>query len=167
MSIDLQLDNQPGIRDPVILMIGRAAVEQMDIASVLGQLRLLSATREDCALYRGQLSISINGYDTDPRELIDIAEVRAFVIALHSAWPYWAFFLNQLDHSINLWVACLCGDEFPGGGQVQIDVQKLRELLIQGFNGLNELFQKHEFPEKDLFVLSEGLSKKLGEIGPV
>ncbi len=40
----------------LIMMIGRAAAEQMDIRSVLGQLRSLSATREDWAPYRGQLS---------------------------------------------------------------------------------------------------------------
>ena len=163
----MQLDNQPGIHDPVILMIGRAAVEQNDLASVVNQLRLLSATREDCSLYRGQLSIAFDGYDTDARELIDIPEVRSFVIGLHSAWPYWAFFLNQLDHTINLWVACLCGDDFPGGGQVQIDVQKLRDLLVHGYRGLNELFLKHDFLEKELFVQSEGLSRMIGEIGPV
>lgn len=163
----MQLDNQPGIHDPVILMIGRAAVVQNDLVAVVSQLRLLSATREDCWLYRGQLSIAFDGYDTDARELIDIPEVRSFVMGLHSAWPYWAFFLNQLDHTINLWVACLCGDEFPGGGQVQIDVQKLQNLLVHGFECMNELFLKHDFPEKDLLVQSEGLARMLSEIGPV
>lgn len=74
------------------------------------------------------------------------------------------FFLNQLDHTINLWVACLCGDEFPGGGQVQIDVQKLRELLVHGFVGMNALFLKHHFPEENLRVQSEGLGR-LGRLG--
>ena len=148
-------------------MIGRAAVEQSDVAAVMGQLRLLGATREDCWLYRGQLSIAFDGYESDPRELIEVPEVRSFVATLHAAWPYWAFFLNQLDHTISLWAACLCGDVFPGGGQVQIDVQKLRELLIQGFAGMNELFMKHDFPEKDLVIQSEGLARMIQEIGPV
>lgn len=148
-------------------MVGRSAVEQRDVAPVLGQLRLLGATREDCWLYRGQLSIAFDGYEADPRELIEVPEVRSFVATVHAAWPYWAFFLNQLDHTINLWAACLCGDVFPGGGQVQIDVQRLRELLIQGFAGMNELFMKHDFPEKDLFIQSEGLARMIQEIGPV
>lgn len=164
---DLRLDHQPGIHDPIILMISRIAVEQNDLAQVLGQLRLLSATREDCWLYRGQLSIAFDGYDSDARELIDIPELRFFVTGLHAAWPHWAFFLNQLDHTINLWVACLCGDEFPGGGQAQIDVQKLRELLVHGFVGMSELFLKHHFPEENLRVQSEGLARIVGEIGPV
>lgn len=163
----MRIDNQPGVHDPVILMIGRPAVEQNDWAAVLGQLRLLSATREDCWLYRGQLAIAFDGYEADPRELIEIPEVRSFVSTLNAAWPYWAFFLNQLDHSINLWAACLCGDDFPGGGQVQIDVQKLKALLIQGFEGMTELFVRHDFPEKDLFVQSEGLASMFNEIGPV
>jgi hypothetical protein len=148
-------------------MIGRSAVEQNDVATFLGQLRLLGATREDCWLYRGQLSIAFDGNESDPRELIEVPEVRSFVATLHASWTYWAFFLNQLDHSINLWVACLCGVAFPGGGQVQIDVQKLRELLIQGFAGMNELFMKHDFPEKDLFIQSDGLARMIQEIGPV
>jgi len=148
-------------------MIGRSAVEQNDVAAVLGQLRLLGATREDCWLFRGQLSIAFDGYEMDPRELIEIPEVRAFVASLHAVWPYWAFFLNQLDHTINLWAACLCGDAFPGAGQVQIDVQKLKALLIQGFEGMTELFVRHDFPEKALFVQSEGLASMINEIGPV
>ena len=33
MCTVLRLDNQPGIHNPVILMIGRAAVEQNDLVS--------------------------------------------------------------------------------------------------------------------------------------
>ena len=49
----LRHDLQPGVNEPVILMVSRTAVERDDLASVLGRLKLLSATREDAWLYRG------------------------------------------------------------------------------------------------------------------
>ncbi len=162
-----RLDLRPGIAEPVVLLISRREVEQADLPSVLSRLKVFLATREDAWLYRGQMTLVVDGYNHDPRELVDIPEVRTLLRRLEAEWPYWAFFLNQLDHTINLWAACLCGDVFPGGGQVQIDVQKLRELLIQGFVGMNELFMKHDFPEKDLFIQSEGLARMIQEIGPV
>ena len=45
-------------------------------------------------------------------------------------------------------------------------MQKLKALLIQGFEGMTELFVRHDFPEKDLFVQSEGLASMFNEIGP-
>ena len=128
----LRHDLQPGVNEPVILMVSRTAVERDDLASVLGRLKLLSATREDSWLYRGQLSIVFEGYEDDPRELVDLPEVRRFVARLQAAWPYWAFFFNQLDSTISLWLACLCGKAFPGSGRVELDIELLREMLSCG-----------------------------------
>lgn len=160
----LRHDLQPGVTEPVILMVSRSAVERDDLASVLGRLKLLSATREDAWLYRGQLSIVFEGYEDDRRELVDLPEVRRFVARLNAAWPYWAFFLNQLDSTISLWLACLCGKAFPGSGQVELDIELLRETLESGFDDMNALFDKHGFSEEALRVQSEGLTRLVGEM---
>ena len=160
----LRHDLQPGVNEPVILMVSRTAVERDDLASVLGRLKLLSATREDAWLYRGQLSIVFEGYEDDPRELVDVPEVRRFVVRLNAAWPYWAFFMNQLDSTISLWLACLCGKTFPGSGQVELDIELLREMLRGGFDGMNTLFDRHGFSEDALRVQIEGLACLVGEM---
>ena len=160
----LRHDLQPGVNEPVILMVSRTAVERDDLASVLGRLKLLSATREDAWLYRGQLSIVFEGYEDDPRELVDLPEVRRFVVRLNAAWPYWAFFMDQLDSTISLWLACLCGKAFPGSGQVELDIELLREMLRSGFDGMNALFDRHGFSEAALRVQSEGLARLVGEM---
>ena len=36
----------------------------------------------------------IEGYDSDPREIHLIPEVRRFYSAFHEAWPYWLYFCN-------------------------------------------------------------------------
>ena len=104
------------------------------------------------------------GYEDDPRELVDVPEVRRLVARLHAAWPYWAFFMNQLDSTISLWLACLCGKAFPGSGRVELDIELLREMLVNGFDSMNALFDMHGFSEDALRVQSEGLARLVGEM---
>jgi len=69
-------------------MISRREVEAADLASVLSRLKVFLATREDAWLYRGQMTLVVDGYNNDPRELVDIPEVRALLRRLEAEWPY-------------------------------------------------------------------------------
>ena len=91
------LDLRPGVTEPVVLMISRREVQAADLASVLSRLKVFLATREDAWRYRGQMTLVVDGYNNDPRELVDIAEVRALLRGLETEWPYWAYFFNQVD----------------------------------------------------------------------
>ncbi len=152
-----RLDLRPGLREPVVLLISRREVESGDLASVLSRLRVFTATREDAWLYRGQMSLVVDGYESDPRELVDIVEVRNLLKRLEAEWPYWAFFFNQVDDSIKLLLSCAAGKRFLGGGAVEIDSQRIPELLSHAFAGMNSLFDRFGFPEKDLEAMSMGL----------
>jgi hypothetical protein len=48
--------------------------------------------------YAGQQAWAVNGYNTDPRELYEIPEVRLYFRKLHSVLPGW---LGWLDFNIN------------------------------------------------------------------
>lgn len=48
------------------------------------------------------------GYDTDPRELAEIPEVRAFFARLAIEWPHWMWFLHRRVGAIHLLMALLC-----------------------------------------------------------
>ncbi len=160
-----RFDLRPGLTEPVILLISRRAVESMDVVSVIKPLNILLAAREDTWLYRGQLSLVVDGYEDDPRALVDIPDVRSFLRAFSAAWPYWAYFLNQVDDSIIILGSCVCGDSYPGGGAVQIDAEKLRSFLLDGFAGVDALFQKHGFPEAENEVISRGLLEVIEQAG--
>ena len=160
-----RFDLRSGFKDPVVLMISRNAVEKMDVESVIKPLRILLATREDTWFYKGQMSLVMDGWDEDPRALVDIPEVRTFLRAFHEAWPYWAFFFNQVDDSIIILGSCVCGSSYPGGGAVQIDSEKLKKWLLEGFDGVNELFEKHGFPGSENEVLSRGLLEVIEQAG--
>ena len=114
-------DLRKGVTDPGVLLISRRQVEQQDLASVLDSLKVFTATREDAWLYRGQMSLVVDGYNHDPHELVDIPKVRHFLKRLAAQWPYWGFFLNQVDDSIKILGSCCCGVEFSGRGAVLID----------------------------------------------
>lgn len=149
-------DLRSGLTTPVVLLISRRQVEEGNIKSVLQQLKILTAAREDTWLYRGQMSLVIDGYDADPRELVDIPEVRKFLTEFATAWPYWVFFFNQIDDSLVILGSCVCGKAFPGAGAVEIDMQRLEEFMHIGFAGLNELFLKHRFPQHEFKSQSSG-----------
>ena len=146
-------------------MISRRQVESNDMASVVNELKILLASREDCWLYRGQVSLVVDGYEDDPRELVDIPEVRAFLRDFTVQWPYWAFFFNQVDDSIILLGSCVCGKSYPGGGMVEMDVDKIKQFLLDGFEGINSLFDKHGFPETELESMSRGLIEVMEQAG--
>ena len=71
MTQHLRLDLRPGVTEPLVLMIPSREVEVGDIASVLLRLKVVLATREDAWLYRRQMTLVVDGYDDDPRELVD------------------------------------------------------------------------------------------------
>ena len=146
-------------------MISRRQVEEADIDSVLRNLKPFLATKEDAWLYKGQMVMTVDGYNDDPRELVDIPEVRAFLRTLASQWPYWAFFFNQVDDSIKLLGSCVCGTSFPGRGAVEVDARLLGDFMNQGFAGMNFIFEKYGFPEDELESMSRGLGEVIEQAG--
>ena len=134
-----KIDLRRGVIEPVLLVISRRQVSESDIASVLFELKSLTATREDCWRYRGQMTLVVDGYDNDPREFVDIPEVRSFLAQFSVAWPYWSFFFNQIDDSIILLASCYCGTAFPGDGAVEIDAHRLGVFLQIGFDGMSAI----------------------------
>ena len=101
----------------------------------------------------------------NPRELVDIVEVRSLLQTLGQQWPYWAFFFNQVDDSIKLLGSCVCGSRFPGHGAVEIDGNKVVNFLRHGFDGMNTVFEKFGFPEDELESMSRGLVEVIEQAG--
>ena len=146
-------------------MISRREVEAGDLDSVLSRLKVFRANREDTWRYRGQMTLVVDGYDDDPRELVDILEVRTLLRRLEAAWPFWAYFFNQVDDSIKLLLSCAAGHQFLGRGAVEMDAELVAKALSRGFGGMNIIFEEHGFPESDLEAQSLGLVEVLEQAG--
>jgi len=126
-----RLDLRPGVSEPVVLLISRREVEAGDLASVLSRLKPFLATREDAWRYRGQMTLVIDGYNSDPRELVDIPEVRTLLRGLEDSWPEWAYFFNQVDDSIKLLLSCVAGRRFLGRGAVEMDADLVASASLK------------------------------------
>lgn len=160
-----RLDLRPGVTEPVVLLISRREIESGDVRSVIDRLLTLFRDPQSIWRYRGQLTLVIDGYNHDPRELVDIREVRSFLQGFDRHWPYWAFFFNQVDDSIKLYLSCPCGSAYLGGGAVEIDGKKLGDALMRGFAAMNSIFDDHRFPEDELETMSRGVIEVVEQAG--
>ena len=111
------------------------------------------------------LSLVIDGCNQDPWELVDIREVLSFLQEFDRHWPYWAFFFNQVDDSIKLYLSCLRGSVYLGGGAVEIDGKKLGDALLPGFAAMNSIFDDYRFPEDELETMSRGVIEVVEQAG--
>jgi hypothetical protein len=158
-------DLRPGVSEPVVLMISRREVDSGDLASVLARLKVFLATREDAWRYRGQMTLVVDGYNNDPRELVDILEVRTLLRRLEAEWPYWAFFFNQVDDSIKLLLSCVAGSRYLGNGAVEMDGDLVAAAMTRAFGGMNAVFERFNFPEDELELMSRGFVEVLQQAG--
>lgn len=74
-----RVDLRRGVVEPVALLISRHEIEAGDPLPVVGRLLALLSTPEAIWRYRGQMALVVDSYNEDPRELVDIAEVRAIL----------------------------------------------------------------------------------------
>jgi len=63
---------RPAVSEPVILMFSRQQVETGDITEPLQLLRRLTADRQTAIDFCGRISLVVDGYNDDPRELFEV-----------------------------------------------------------------------------------------------
>ena len=111
------------------------------------------------------MTLVVDGYNNDPRELVDIPEVRTLLRGLEASWAHWAYFFNQVDDSINLLLSCVAGSRFLGRGAVEMDADLVAAALGRAFGGMNMIFDRFDFPEDELEKMSNGLVEVLQQAG--
>jgi hypothetical protein len=148
---------RPAVTDPVILMFSRRQVETCDMDEPLEFLRSLTADRDVAIEFCGRISLVVDGYNDDPRELFEVPEVRAYIKRLDQAWPYWFFFLSQADESIKLLESCLCDTIEVVPGVTSIDMDQLERSLARHFGAMYRLGEELKLPEEMCEEVAEGI----------
>jgi len=148
---------RPAVTDPVILMFSRRQVETCDIDEPLQFLRRLTADRHTALEFCGRISLVIDGYNDDPRELFEIPEVRAYIKRLDQEWRYWFFFLSQADESIKLLESCLCETIEVVPGVTSVDMEQLERSLARHFGSMYRLSEELKLPEEICEEVAEGI----------
>jgi hypothetical protein len=125
---------QPGL---VAVHVSREDVERGDIEGTLGMLATFF-TREGMMSYRQQLTLSVSGYDHDPRELYDVPEFCRFIRALDAKWPYWAFFFRtRRPTTLPTILLALAGATSGGRGQASVSPDALRTVVMDKVAQMN------------------------------
>lgn len=85
-----------GPRMPALVLIGisKSDVTKGDTGPTLQMLNSFICTPDAARINFQRCSLSVSGYDDDPRPLSRISEVRAFLAALEKDFPHWLFLLN-------------------------------------------------------------------------
>lgn len=154
-----------GITTPMFMIFSREEVEAGDPRPAVEQWNELFADREVVWQSRNQIILVIDGYLDDPRELVEIKEVRDFLGKFNELWPYWAFFFNHVDDSIRLLFTCTCAARFYGGCEVDIDPIKANKFLRAGFSGMNAIFKTFGFPEEEISPMTRRIAEILKQTG--
>lgn len=129
----------------VVVCVDREGeIEAGYIESTLARLSMLTETPDAVLAYEGCLTITIDGYNDDPRELRNIPEVRAWFAKLNAAWPYWSWFASRTDETLKLVFELLLPgadttkDELGLAGW-QVPPNSIRELIFAMFRAQNQL----------------------------
>ncbi len=148
---------RPAVMDPIYLVFSRDQVEAHDISEPLQVLRQLTGNPENAVGACGRISLVIDGYNADPRELFEIPEVRRYIKAIDELWPYWFFFLSQVDDSIKIVESCLCDSIEVMPGVASIDTEQLNHALTRHFSAMDYYCEAINLPEYKIQEISEGI----------
>ncbi|WP_374681492.1 hypothetical protein [Accumulibacter sp.] len=148
---------RPAVSEPVILMFSRSQVETCNVDEPLQLLRRLTEDRQTAIDFCGRISLVVDGYNDDPRELFEVPEVRAYIKRLDQAWPSWFFFLSQADESVKLLESCLCETIEVVPGVTSIDLEQLERSLARHFTAVHRLREALGLPEELCEEVADGI----------
>jgi len=116
----------------------------------------------------GRLVFCIEGYDSDPREIHSIPEVRRFYSAFHEAWPYWLYFCNLDVDTLRAMVMCCMPSTttMQVDGQVSVKVTcdplDVLKLLKRDFVHMNLICERAEMFERYIYDRSKAVFEYFG-----
>lgn len=119
----------------------------------------------------------VDGYNEHPDEVYCIPKVRKFYQALHERWPWWCYFLNNLNGNLAVAYLCLLDsmDSFKKDtapmAAASFDPRQILEILRHDFGRMNYLWQIAGMSEEDndrrsdeiLGIFCGSLSKEGGQ----
>jgi hypothetical protein len=102
--------------------------------------------------------VAFHGYDQDSRELFEIPEVREYVSALDSQFPFWLFFLTKFGLGLQCIMLCFMPPYLTEKARETIHPQRLDDLLsIRWFPAMNRVCELVGFTERQIESLTNGV----------
>ncbi len=152
-------------------IIDREEVESLDVSTIRGFFDRILRTKELAAHCQGKVEISFHGYDEDPRELFEVAEMRRYVPVLVNMLPELFFFAYTGERAVTLKVIALClslndiKSRKPNKEnkiRVEFSTKEVAELLGSHFSGLNKITEWLNMPIEENKRISFEILRSLG-----
>ena len=133
------------------IVVRRTDVEKCNIDVTLQALSVLVEDRETALRFKGNVGVSFQGYDDDPRGVFEILEVREFVAKLNEKWYSWFFFMTKdmVISPLSVIALCLCRYTRSSFGLFIPVVRDLREFLWFHFGALRGLCEIYDLPKEE------------------
>jgi len=165
-DVEPRLDLRPAPEEVWHLVVPRRDVEAGDVSAVLSFLTSLSSDASSAWKMRDRVSVSFDGYSCEARSIFTVPEVRRFVARIHAVWPYWFFFLNQVDHSLKMVAACLCEMRRVEPASWKLSQADLMRFVGIGVSALGDLGKRYQFDEAEMDAIATGVFQYLhAELG--
>lgn len=139
----------------ISIVIHKDQIIDFDFSSISETLFKLHETpRENY----NKVTLIIDGYDDDSREIYQIQEIRDYMSFLDKSFPYWFYYLNiDIDKKyspIGLIILCVCDIDDTtkknGGNQVQLNIKSLQEFVLLHFDFMEQLMEQEKHSEKEI-----------------
>jgi hypothetical protein len=135
----------------IVATIDRADIESSNIAPASASLNRLVESTEALEKSNGTISLTVSGYDDDPRELHMIPEVRDYFVALDADFPYWFHVCTRMEHTLRM-LFMMIADPLPalnenGNVQYLIANDDLNEFVNRRMDAMDMLHAKFGFDE--------------------
>lgn len=87
------------------------------------------------------LILVVDGYNQDLQEIYAIPEVRKYYTELHRRWPWWAFFLANIEAQIAVNYLCLLSN-IQTYKEAAFNPDELLTIIGHDFCRMNHLFER-------------------------
>ena len=150
--------------DLIIYQFSRLKIEQGDFTHFLSLYapdRIPAGPRLKARM--GRMLFCVEGYDSDPREIYLVPEVRRFYSEFHRAWPYWLCFANLDADGLNTMVICCLNSltALKVDGQpscrVEYDPLELIHFIAADMPHMNRMCERAGLSEAEIYNRTRGL----------
>jgi hypothetical protein len=146
----------PSKPELLVIEFSRAQVEAGSIDSALARLQILIEDQEAAEKWEGRVTFYFSGWDEDPRETAQIAEIRTWFAELSAAFPYWFHLTEKEGDTVLHVLRLLC----PGR------VEAVKEGMVGWrFDDMHDVVSlaKNLFHSQNVLYARLGLSEELNQ----
>jgi len=146
-------------QDAIFYRFSRSMVERCDFTHFLSLYALHNLpTGAPLREMMNRLAFSVEGWESDPREIHLIPEVRRFYSSFHATWPLWLYFCKLDQDTLQAMIICC----LPSATTTQVDRRTQVRVVCHGLDmseSIKRTFVECDFLAMDLICERAQMSK--------